>query len=256
MSGSHPETSRADALKRAVVAVQELQGKLDALKRVHDEPMAIIGMGCRFPGADGPEAFWRLLEGSVDAIREVPADRWDIDAYYDPDPHAPGKMSTRWGGFLDRVDMFDPQFFGISPREAAAMDPQQRLLLEVAWEALEHAGQNPEQPGRLRAPASSSAVAPATTRDLQSKSGAHDAVRSPTSHGYRHTVLLPGRLSYVLGLTGPSVWRSTPPARRRWSPLHLACSEPARWRVPDGAGRRRQRDRPARRCVRVFEARA
>ncbi|WP_433227496.1 type I polyketide synthase [Actinomadura formosensis] len=105
------------------------------------EPIAIIGMGCRFPRADGPDEFWRLLLDGVDAIREVPPDRWKADELYDADPAAPGKMITRWGGFLDDVDRFDREFFGISPREASAIDPQQRLLLEVAWEALEDAGQ-------------------------------------------------------------------------------------------------------------------
>jgi acyl transferase domain-containing protein len=100
------------------------------------EPIAIIGIGCRFPGAHGAEAFWQLLRTGVDAITEVPAERFDLHAFYDPDPAAPGKINTRWGGFLDQVDRFDPHFFGISPREALRMDPQQRLLLEVTWEAL------------------------------------------------------------------------------------------------------------------------
>ena len=97
-----------------------------------------------------PRAFWRLLADGGDAIQEVPADRWPVDALYDPDAGAPGKMTTRWGGFLTAIDGFDPQFFGISPREAARMDPQQRLLLEVAWEALEDAGQTRAGPRRQR----------------------------------------------------------------------------------------------------------
>ncbi len=105
------------------------------------EPIALIGMSCRFPGgADTPEVFWELLKNGFDAVSEVPADRWDAATLYDRDPSAPEKMTTRWGAFLDRLDQFDASFFGISPREAAQMDPQQRLLLEVAWEALEEAG--------------------------------------------------------------------------------------------------------------------
>lgn len=103
------------------------------------EPIAIIGIGCRFPNANNPESFWKLLRNGVDAISSVPSSRWDVDAFYDPNPATPGKMNTRWGGFLDMVDQFDPGFFGISPREAERMDPQQRLVLEVAWEALEDA---------------------------------------------------------------------------------------------------------------------
>lgn len=103
------------------------------------EPIAIIGIGCRFPGANHPEAFWQLLQGGIDAIVEVPHDRWHVDEFYDPEPATPGKMNTRYGGFIQQVDQFDPGFFGISPREAERMDPQQRLVLEVAWEALENA---------------------------------------------------------------------------------------------------------------------
>lgn len=105
------------------------------------EPIAIVGIGCRFPGASGPAELWTLLCDGADAITEVPSGRWNVDDFYDADPAVPGKMSTRWGGFLRDVDCFDREFFGISPREAAALDPQQRLLLEVTWEALEDAGQ-------------------------------------------------------------------------------------------------------------------
>ncbi len=104
------------------------------------ESVAIIGIGCRFPGAEDPSSFWRLLCASTDAISKVPGDRWDADAMYDPDPAATGKINSKSGGFLKQIDQFDCEFFGISPREAQQMDPQQRLLLEVAWEALEDAG--------------------------------------------------------------------------------------------------------------------
>ncbi|UQA57015.1 type I polyketide synthase [Polyangium aurulentum] len=114
-----------------------------AARPLDPEAIAIIGVGCRFPGANGPRAFWRLLREGVDAITEVPAGRWDIHAYYDPELSEPGKMSTRWGGFIDGVDAFEPAFFGVSQGEASSMDPQHRLLLEVSWEALEDAGLSP-----------------------------------------------------------------------------------------------------------------
>lgn len=105
------------------------------------QPVAIIGIGCRFPGAQSPEELWRLLIEGREALTEIPRSRFDVDAYYDPVPQTPGKICSRRGGFLSGVDLFDPGFFGIAPREAVRMDPQQRLLLEVAWEALEDAGQ-------------------------------------------------------------------------------------------------------------------
>ena len=142
-------------LQRATYALKEMRTRLDAATRSRTEPIAIIGLGCRFPGASGPREFWEMLRRGVDAITEVPAERWDAQAYYDADPDAPGKMYTRCGGFVTGVEGFDAPFFGISPREAVEMDPQQRLLLEVAWEALEDAGQVPER-CRRATPASSS----------------------------------------------------------------------------------------------------
>ncbi|ACK67005.1 Erythronolide synthase [Rippkaea orientalis PCC 8801] len=108
------------------------------------EAIAIIGMGCRFPGAKNPSEFWQVIQTGVDTIKEVPRNRWDIDQYYDSNPDSPGKMNTCWGGFLEKVDEFEPSFFNISPREAERIDPQQRLLLEVVWEALENGGVIPE----------------------------------------------------------------------------------------------------------------
>ncbi len=110
------------------------------MKNVQQEPIAIVGMACRFPQAHNLQEFWTLLCEGKDAIREVPANRWDIKKVYDPNSMVPGKMVSRWGGFLDQVDQFDWQAFRVIPREATAMDPQHRLLLEVAWEALEDAG--------------------------------------------------------------------------------------------------------------------
>jgi len=135
------ENENATALKRALFALKDMRAKLDAVERAKTEPIAIIGMGCRFPGgANSPDIYWKILSEGIDVIREVPPERWNIDEYYDPDMNAPGKMYVRKSGFLDQVDQFEPQFFGISPREAMSMDPQQRLLLEVTWEALEYAG--------------------------------------------------------------------------------------------------------------------
>jgi acyl transferase domain-containing protein/acyl carrier protein len=115
--------------------------EVSLVREANAEAIAIIGIACRFPGAQDARAFWNLLRNGVDAIREVPAQRFNLHDFYDPDPAAPGKMVTRWGGFIEQVDQFDAHFFGISPREAARMDPQQRLLLELTWEALEDAGQ-------------------------------------------------------------------------------------------------------------------
>ena len=208
MSSTPKQSSDVSQLKRALAALKEMRAKLDAVEQARTEPIAVIGMACRFPGgANTLEAFWELLRNGGDGISEVPADRWDVDALYDPDPTAPGKMSTRWGGFLDQVDQFDPHFFGISPREAMRMDPQQRLLLEVAWEALEHAGQTMEglagsSTGVFVGIHSHSAdytwlqFAAPTDMDVY------------TGTGTAHNVVA-GRLSYVLDLQGPSIAMDT-----------------------------------------------
>lgn len=120
--------------RQALAALRKMRQKLDEIELARTEPIAIVGVGCRLPGgANDPETFWDLLQNGVDAIREVPADRWKVEEYFDPNPGTPGKTCSRWGGFMDQIDRFDPEFFGISPREAIHMDPQQRIFLEVAW---------------------------------------------------------------------------------------------------------------------------
>ena len=108
--------------------------------------IALIGIGCRYAGgAVDSDSTWKALLEGTDPVRTVPANRWDVDAWYDPDPSAPGKTITRQGAFLKDIDAFDANRFGISPREATQLDPQQRLLLEVAWQALEDAALAPDQ---------------------------------------------------------------------------------------------------------------
>ena len=198
-----PKSSTLSPTKQALLALQEMQAKVNALEHAKTEPIAIIGMGCRLPGgADNPEAFWQLLRDGRDVIIEVPKNRWNIDAYYDPEPDAPGKMYTRYGGFLDPIDTFEPQFFGISPREAMSMDPQQRLLLEVSWEALENANLVPEQ----LFGSSTGVFVGITNIEYGALSlWANDVNRIDAYYGTGASLgVAAGRLSYVLGLTGPS----------------------------------------------------
>ena len=190
-------------MKRALLAMEEMQARLAETDRARTEPIAIIGMGCRFPGSDNPEHFWDLLKNGRDAVGETPASRWNNDDFYDPDPDKPGKMSTRWGGFLDQVDQFDPEFFGISPREAAAMDPQQRLLLEVVWEALENAAQNPRNLATCR-----TGVFVGITGDeyaqLFYRSDDLSMFSAYFASGIARSVA-GGRISYTLGIQGPNL---------------------------------------------------
>src|ERR1700679_3511504 len=113
--------------KRLMLLALELHSKVEELEKQHTEPVAVIGLGCRMPGAEnGPQALWRLLREGGQAVREVPGDRWDLNAYYDTNIDAPGRMSTKWGGFLSHIDQFDAPFFGIAGREAKGIDPQHR----------------------------------------------------------------------------------------------------------------------------------
>ncbi len=129
------------ATKQALQAIQTLQRRINELEQSAHEPIAVVGMACHFPGdLDSPDAFWKALVDGDDLISTIPTERWDVDAYYDPTPDMPGKMYTKFGGFLKDFDQFDAAFFGISPREAHSMDPQQRLLLQTVWEAFDSGG--------------------------------------------------------------------------------------------------------------------
>lgn len=206
MTTNAPTTDAAEQpspLKRALIAIDRLQTKLADVEQRRHEPIAVVGLGVRVPGAGDPAAFWRMLRDGVDAIGEVPADRWDIDEYYDPDPDAIGKMSTRRGAFLDDVRSFDPQFFGIAPREAVSMDPQQRILLEVTWEALEHAAIAAGSLAHTR----TGVFIGMTTSDyahVQLAAAGVDGLDAYYASGVAHSVAS-GRLSYILGLEGPSL---------------------------------------------------
>ena len=183
-----------------------------------DSAIAIIGLGCRFPGASDATAFWQLLRDGVDAITEVPATRWDINALYNSEPATPGKMSTRWGGFLDRVDQFDPHFFGIAPREAERIDPQQRLLLEVAWEALENAGQAPDQ---LAGSQTGVFIGISSSDYSRLQFEDCDRINAYTGTGNALSIAA-NRLSYVLDLRGPSLAVDTACSSSLVA-VHLAC---------------------------------
>ncbi|MFF2184737.1 SDR family NAD(P)-dependent oxidoreductase [Streptomyces sp. NPDC058155] len=178
-----------EALRASLQANHQLRRENERLTAEADEPIAIIGMGCRYPGGvNSPEDLWRLVDSGTDAISPFPTDRgWDIDALYDPEPGLAGRTSSLEGGFLDGAGEFDPTFFGISPREALTMDPQQRLLLETSWEAYERAG-----------------IVPASVHG--SRTGVFTGVMY---HDYlgdtNNGSLVSGRVAYTLGLEGPAV---------------------------------------------------
>ncbi len=182
-------------------------------------PIAVIGLSCRFPGgATDPEAFWQLLESGRDAVGEVPAWRWSTDRWYDPDPAAPGRTVSRWGGFVDGLRDFDAAHFGVSPSEAASVDPQERLLLETSWEALERAGLDP----RALAGSPTGVFVGLTGGEYQAQ-----LLQDPADlRGWSLMNATPsgvvGRLSYALGLEGPNLALDTACSSSLVA-LHQAC---------------------------------
>jgi pimaricinolide synthase PimS1 len=192
---SASEEKLVEALRASLKDAERLRRSNRRLQEAASEPIAIVGMACRYPGgASSPQALWELLRDGIDAISSFPEDRgWDLERIYDPDPDVAGTCNSREGGFLDDVAGFDADFFGISPREALGMDPQQRLLLEVAWEALEDAGIEPRSlrgtpAGVFAGVMSQEYGAPA----LEIAPGMTSSVAS-------------GRVSYSLGLEGPAI---------------------------------------------------
>ena len=218
MSAVGARLQQMSAIKLALLA-RQLRGNDSESRALRAEPIAIVGMGCRFPGGvNDPQDFWRLLIDGTDAVREVPADRWDWQRLFDANPAAPGKITTRWGGFIDSVDSFDAAFFGISPREALHLDPQQRLFLEVAYEAFEDAGLVRDQLAGGRC----GVFAASYHNDYaQLIYGARSLIGAHTVTGASHSVLA-NRLSYLLDLRGPSVSVDTACSSSLVA-LHLAC---------------------------------
>jgi acyl transferase domain-containing protein len=209
-----------DALRKAATVIQALERRIQAADAARTEPIAIIGAGCRLPGGVRDlDGFGALLRAGTDAIGMVPPERFDVAAFYDPDPGAPGKIYTREAAFLDAVDRFDPEFFGISPREAVWLDPQHRLVLECAWEALDDAGAPADQLRNANVGVYLGiGLSDYEERRIMNPRDALD-VYAATGIG---SCFSAGRLSFLLGLHGPAVALDTACSSSLVA-LHLAC---------------------------------
>lgn len=190
---------------------------------MHKEGIAIIGIGCRFPGGiNDAESFWKLLTEERDAVSDVPSDRWNVDRFYDAESGIAGKSVAKRGGFIEGIDQFDPQFFGISPREAPYIDPQQRLLLETAWEAMEDAGVILD----LEAGTNIGVFMGVSHNDYQNIQGGSTDRSGISSHsptGNAHSIAA-NRISYCFNLTGPSLAVDTA-CSSALTAVHLACEQ-------------------------------
>ncbi|WNZ21413.1 SDR family NAD(P)-dependent oxidoreductase [Leptolyngbya sp. NK1-12] len=207
-------------MRQALLELRQMRSKLQTIEAARTEPIAIVGIGCRLPGqVQNPADFWRLLQTGQNAITEVPADRWSNDRFYDANPDTPGKIATRYGGFVGHLQEFDAEFFGIADREARSLDPQQRLLLEVSWEALEQAG---IIPARLAGSATGVFIG-ISSNDYSQHLLNRDRhqIDAYLATGNSHSTAA-GRLSYTLGLTGPSLAIDTACSSSLVA-VHLAC---------------------------------
>src|ERR1700722_18429487 len=205
--------------KRALYEIRALKARIAELERQQPEPIAITGVGLRFPGgASCPASFWDLLAKGVDAITEVPSSRWPLDAFYNSNADEPGKMYARHGGFLADPSTFDADFFSISPKEAMSLDPQHRLALEVAWEALENAACNPQ---RLDGTAAGVFLAMSNSDYNRLVFAQTEEINAYSSIGNIFSAAA-GRISYLLGLQGPSLVVDTACSGSLVA-IHLAC---------------------------------
>ncbi|MEU4226851.1 SDR family NAD(P)-dependent oxidoreductase [Nonomuraea sp. NPDC026600] len=200
------EDKLRDYLKRVTVELTQTRRRLAEAEDRQHEPIAIIGMACRYPGGgDTVEGFWNLLRDGGSAVTEVPSSRWDIDDYYDPDPHAAGGMYTRYGSFLPDIAGWDAEFFGLSPREALRMDPQQRLLLELAWEGLEDAGAPPSRLSGSRTGVMVGYMDSLQYGRLQLERHGAEALADPYLGQGSSMSVAAGRIAYLLNLCGPTL---------------------------------------------------
>ncbi len=206
--------------KRLALLAAELERRLAARENSVPEPIAVIGMACRMPGgATTPEEFWQVLESGKDTAAKVPIERWDADAFYDPQLDTPGKSITKNVNMLRDVDLFDAAFFGISPREAAGIDPQQRMLLEVTWEALENAGERGEA---IEESATGIYVGVSSSEYQNLVLQTDELTLNAYSGSGIANSMLSGRLSHYLGVMGPNLTVDTACSASAVA-IHLAC---------------------------------